>query len=471
MWVPFVPRMMEIFVIFGILYFLSVEGLHGFSTRSSVFRAHFIHKNRVHAQIQQEQPIFTGDRSDPNWWLLFDGDQKKEIANVVDVNNNSTDTTIVPEDWKPNIGAWRTALQPAASVADTSATPPSTEPPIARVELLNDELPPTLYEYMNDLKPLGEKHENNVKELWVAMSRNIRRLTKEDLVKVEEAFRIAYIALWGQQTIRSLEISIQRARGIAAVLGQLRADVTMILAGILSDVLVNLNSHPFADSMFEHLESRFGKEVIDLCTKYNRLPVFMSKKTDYTPIQSENQLQMLVAVAEDYRVLDIRLADRLHTMRILKTLSLKELEQKKLAQEALYVYAPLAHRMGVMKVKGELEDLAFKTLNPEGFKDAKYAQVAAYKNYYDLCAAMEKITREDNPYLKAQGARCKVIKRVKDKYQLALKMQRKNLTSSSQVRDALGTCFYHIILYHIMVISYHLISYHMISYHIVYTFS
>ena len=179
----------------------------------------------------------------------------------------------------------------------------------------------------------------------------------------------------------------------------------------------------------------------------NASVTFPINNTDYTPIQSENQLQMLVAVAEDYRVLYIRLADRLHTMRILRTLSLSELEQRKLAQEALYVYAPLAHRMGVMKVKGELEDLAFKALNPVMFKDAKYAQVAAYKHYYDLCVAMENITREDNEYLKTQGASCKVIKRIKDKYQLALKMQRKNLTSSSQVRDALGTSFERIISY------------------------
>ena len=274
-------------LLLGIVLFFCLEGLSGFTTKgATVFQRCFIHQSRispVHVQAQ-EQSIFGDDRTDPNWWLLFDADQKNVTrTNVVDVNQNTTDSTTVPENWKPNIGAWRTALQPVALAgADNSiSSSPSMEQPV--VELLNDEVPPTLYQYLNDLKPLGEKHENNVKELWDAMKKNIRRLSEEDLQKVTEAFRIAYIALWGQQTIRSLEISIQRARGTAAVLGQLRADVTIILAGILSDVLVHLDSHPFADTMNEHLQTRFGPEVIDLCLKYNRLPVFMSKKTGILP--------------------------------------------------------------------------------------------------------------------------------------------------------------------------------------------
>ena len=263
-------------VLLGILFVFYVQGMYGFTTRS-VFKSRF--KNRTPPIQAQDQPIF--DRPDQSW-LLFDADPKNvTTANVVDVNNNNADNAKVPENWKPSVGAWRAALQPVASTTDAISSPPSIEQPV--VELLNDEVPPTLYEYLNGLKPLGEKHENNVKELWDAMRKNIRRLSEEDLQKMTEAFRIAYIALWGRQTIRSLEISIQRARGTAAVLGQLRADVTIILAGILSDVLVHLDSHPLADTMKEHLETRFGQEVIDLCLKYNRLPVFMSKKTGKLP--------------------------------------------------------------------------------------------------------------------------------------------------------------------------------------------
>ena len=78
----------------------------------------------------------------------------------------------------------------------------------------------------------------------------------------------------------------------------------------------------------------------------------MARTADYTSVpQSEHKIQMLVSTAEDYRALYIRLADRLHTMRVLRSLPLEESERVKIALEALHVYAPLAHKMNVMKVR------------------------------------------------------------------------------------------------------------------------
>ena len=180
----------------------------------------------------------------------------------------------------------------------------------------------------------------------------------------------------------------------------------------------------------------FGEEVIQLCDTYNRLPVFMSKKADYTPIQSENQLQMLVSSAENYQTLFIRLADRLHTIRTLASLTLSEQEQKKLAEEALNVYAPLAHRMGVMMVKGELEDLALGILNPTMYDLTNQQQLRAIQAQQDAEKRIRNILNNDI-YLKQQGATFSFDYRVKGKYQLFLKMGRKKL-SLNQVRDALG---------------------------------
>ena len=89
----------------------------------------------------------------------------------------------------------------------------------------------------------------------------------------------------------------------------------------------------------------FGQDVINLCDSYSQLPRFLARKTDYTLVLSENLMQMLVLYAEDYLTLYIRLADRLHTMRVLHKLPLDDSDKMKIAQEALYVYAPLAHKV------------------------------------------------------------------------------------------------------------------------------
>ena len=103
-----------------------------------------------------------------------------------------------------------------------------------------------------------------------------------------EALRVAYISLWGKITMRSLEISINRARGTAAVLGELKTKVNVVLSAILSDVLAELTS----TKQREQLSMRFGEDVIRLSESYNKLPVFMSRKAEYTDLQSENQIQV-----------------------------------------------------------------------------------------------------------------------------------------------------------------------------------
>lgn len=187
-------------------------------------------------------------------------------------------------------------------------------------------------------------------------------MNEVDTIRMREALRVAYIALWGRTTARSLEVAINRATGIAAVLGELNATVDVILSGVLHEVVADLryvsqlrleNGSVAATGVVPVPDQRslalvanlFGQEVLTLCEKYSRLPRFLAQKTDYTLWQSENQIQMLVMQAEDYRTLYIRLADRLHTLRVLRKLPLQESEQVKIAQEALYVYAPLAHKV------------------------------------------------------------------------------------------------------------------------------
>jgi len=146
---------------------------------------------------------------------------------------------------------------------------------------------------------------------------------------------------------------------VAGLLVDFKMDVTTVTAGLLHDVLEDTGITK------EVLAERFNgdiAELVDGVTKIGKL-AFASREER----QAENFRKMLVAMARDIRVLMIKLADRLHNMRTLEYLPPDR--QRKIAQETLDIYAPLAHRLGMAKVKGELEDLAFKALQPEAYED------------------------------------------------------------------------------------------------------
>lgn len=294
--------------------------------------------------------------------------------------------------------------------------------------------PPSLKEYLFENSTLCSVHKEQIQQLWylIRSKGSIRHYHETECQLVVEALTIAYIALRGKNTSRSLEESIERAAGIAAVLGELKADASVVLAGILHDVVCDVD----ADQK-RYLTNMFGKDVVLLSEQYCRLPRFMARRTQYTDMQAENQLQMLVALAEDYRTLYIRLADRLHTMRVLRNLPLGDRDRTQIALEARNVYAELAHKMGVMKVRSELEDLAFKILEPDMFQVTRYTQVAAEKAYRDATARIEEFIQTDR-ILVEKKAQLRLTHRIKSKYQLYLKMQRKGLKSPNEVRDALG---------------------------------
>src|SRR5215813_10408540 len=146
---------------------------------------------------------------------------------------------------------------------------------------------------------------------------------------------------------------------VAGLLVDFKMDVTTVTAGLLHDVLEDTATSK------DILAERFGAdiaELVDGVTKIGKL-AFASREER----QAENFRKMLVAMARDIRVLMIKLADRLHNMRTLEYLPADK--QRKIAQETLDIYAPLAHRLGMAKVKGELEDLALRALHPEAYDD------------------------------------------------------------------------------------------------------
>jgi len=181
---------------------------------------------------------------------------------------------------------------------------------------------------------------------------------------LERAYRFACEAHAEQQR-RSGEAFILHPLGVAGILAGLGADDSTLAAGLIHDVVED------TDVTIDAVRADFGDEVARLVegvTKLTRIH-FQSREQ----AQAENYRKMIVAMAQDERVILIKLADRLHNMRTIEYLGKQKQLQK--ARETLEVYAPLAHRLGIHTIKWELEDLAFQTLHPR-----KFAEIQAMVN-------------------------------------------------------------------------------------------
>lgn len=175
-----------------------------------------------------------------------------------------------------------------------------------------------------------------------------------DLIKVRTAYDFAAMAHHGQKR-DSGEDYINHPLEVALIVYDLGMDTTSVIAALLHDVVED------TDTEIEQIQKQFGKEVavlVDGVTKLSRLP-FRNKQEQ----QMENLRKMFLAMTQDLRVIIIKLADRLHNLRTLK--HLPEEKQKNIARETLEIYAPLTHRLGMWKVKWELEDLALRYLEPD----------------------------------------------------------------------------------------------------------
>jgi len=175
---------------------------------------------------------------------------------------------------------------------------------------------------------------------------------------VRKAYERAATAHHGQRRL-SGEDYVNHPLEVAAILADLELDAETIAAALLHDTVEDTNLTA------EEVRREFGPEVarlVDGVTKLGRI----SLRTDQQQ-QAENIRKMMVAMAEDLRVVLIKLADRLHNMRTLEPLA--EPKRRKISRETLDIYAPLAHRLGIGQIKWELEDLAFRNLEPDAYTD------------------------------------------------------------------------------------------------------
>ena len=185
---------------------------------------------------------------------------------------------------------------------------------------------------------------------------------------VSDAYDFAELSHRGQVR-KSGEPYIQHPLSIALHLSDLKLDSNCIAAALLHDVIEDCDVTP------EQLDSRFGPEVtrlVDGVSKLTRLELMAIRRSnghniDDSATQAENLRKMLVAMAQDIRVVLIKLADRLHNMSTLRALPRQR--QLNIARETLDIYAPLAHRLGMADLKWKLEDLAFRVLQPDRYRE------------------------------------------------------------------------------------------------------
>lgn len=198
---------------------------------------------------------------------------------------------------------------------------------------------------------------------------SLERYLPEDRVGfVGDAYDFAELSHEGQVR-RSGEPYIQHPLSTALHLADLKLDANCIAAALLHDVLEDCDVSP------EDLDDKFGPEVtrlVDGVSKLTRLELLAIRRDnghgmDDSATQAENLRKMLVAMAQDIRVVLIKLADRLHNMSTLRALPRQR--QLNIARETLDIYAPLAHRLGMADLKWKLEDLAFRVLQPDRYRE------------------------------------------------------------------------------------------------------
>ncbi len=212
------------------------------------------------------------------------------------------------------------------------------------------------------------------------------------------------------QTRRSGESFISHPLAVASILAELEMDPQSIAASLLHDVVEDTTVP------VEEIERRFGSDIaslVDALTKLTKIP-YQSKED----VQVENLRKMFLAMAKDIRVIIIKLADRLHNMRTLA--SLPGSKQKTIAQETLEIYAPLAHRLGIYKMKWDLEDLALRYMDSQAYRDI--AEKVA-KRRADREKTVETIIAEVRQRFEAAGLRADVSGRPKHFYSIYQKLQ------------------------------------------------
>jgi GTP diphosphokinase / guanosine-3',5'-bis(diphosphate) 3'-diphosphatase len=256
-----------------------------------------------------------------------------------------------------------------------------------------------------------------------------------DVDRIRDAYTLALDAHKGQKRA-SGESFVSHAVEVATILAQLRLDTDSLIAGLIHDVV--------EDTIFSlaDVEARFGGDVaaiVDGVTKIGKVE-FRS----HTERQAENYRKLLLSMAEDARVILIKLADRLHNMRTLEYLPREK--QQRIALETREIYAPLAHRLGIAQVKWELEDLCFKFLEPEEYEELRSMVQARRKERERQILEMQ---RPLDDLLRQSGIPAEVTGRPKHLWSIHRKIRKRgkpfeeiyDLMAMRVITDSVQSCY------------------------------
>ncbi len=218
------------------------------------------------------------------------------------------------------------------------------------------------------------------------------------------------------QTRLSGEPYLSHPLEVAGILADMRLDVVSVAAGLLHDVIEDTHATP------EELSQFFGPEVLHIVSGVTKLSNLTFSNAQVR--EAESIRKMLLAMADDIRVVLIKLADRLHNMRTLQ-FHKNEAKQRKIARETLDIYAPIAARLGIYWIKNELENIAFKYMNPEAYTEIEQLVAKDRKDresYIETVKAYLKRKMDEN------NMPCEVQGRYKNFYSIHQKMLSQNLT-------------------------------------------
>lgn len=242
-----------------------------------------------------------------------------------------------------------------------------------------------------------------------------------DLSMVEKAYKLAYEA-HKDQVRKSGEPYIIHPLCVAIILAELELDKETIVAGILHDVVED------TDYTLEDISREFSPDVAQLVDGVTKLGQ-LSYSADKIELQAENLRKMFLAMAKDIRVILIKLADRLHNMRTLKYM--REEKQLEKARETMDIYAPIAQRLGISKVKIELDDLSLKYLEPNIYYDL-VAKIDLKKD--ERQQFVKEIVAELQEALGSAGIKAEIYGRAKHFFSIYKKMVNQN-KSLDQIYD------------------------------------
>jgi GTP pyrophosphokinase len=300
----------------------------------------------------------------------------------------------------------------------------------AAAPLMSQEIPPTA----PPVPPSDPPSENDPAfDRLLAQVREIR--PNEDVNPLLEAYRFADQQHHGQRRA-SGEPYMTHPIEVSHILAGMRMDMVSLQTGLLHDVVEDTSV------TVEEIRKKFGAEVarcVDGVTKLAKFDFFSAEDR-----QAESFRKMLLAMVGDIRVILIKLADRLHNMRTLGSLSPER--QERIARETLEIYAPIAHRLGMGKVRGELEDLSFRYLDPEAYTEISHTIDTKREENERF---LEQIKTTVEAELRREGIPARIEARLKRAYSVYQKLKRQkitidqvyDLTALRIVTDSVKNCY------------------------------